>query len=80
MSSTPVCYQINLQRGYGGGEVYTAFFSRTLDALGVKTVLFAHPDAAHWQKNLPKTGNASRRLAYTFLVLLIWLDKHKLDI
>jgi asparagine synthase (glutamine-hydrolysing) len=27
-----------------------------------------------------KTGNSSRRLAYTFLVLLIWLDKHKLDI
>lgn len=26
-----------------------------------------------------KTGNASRRLAYTFLVLLIWLDKYKLD-
>ncbi len=27
-----------------------------------------------------KTGKASRRLAYTFLVLLIWLDNHKLDI
>jgi asparagine synthase (glutamine-hydrolysing) len=26
-----------------------------------------------------KAGKASRRLAYTFLVLLIWLDKYKLD-
>ena len=26
-----------------------------------------------------KTGKASRRLAYTFLVLLIWLDEHKMD-
>lgn len=29
--------------------------------------------------NDAKIGNASRRLAYTFLVLLIWLDKYKLD-
>lgn len=29
--------------------------------------------------NDAKSGNASRRLAYTFLVLLIWLDKHELD-
>jgi asparagine synthase (glutamine-hydrolysing) len=27
-----------------------------------------------------KTGGASRRLAYTFLVLLIWLDKYELDL
>lgn len=26
-----------------------------------------------------KTGKASRRLAYTFLVLLIWLDEHRLN-
>jgi asparagine synthase (glutamine-hydrolysing) len=29
--------------------------------------------------NEAKAGKASRRLAYTFLVLLIWLDKYKLD-
>ena len=29
--------------------------------------------------NEAKSGKASRRLAYTFLVLLIWLDQHKLD-
>lgn len=29
--------------------------------------------------NRAKSGNASRRLAYTFLVLLIWLDKHQLQ-
>jgi asparagine synthase (glutamine-hydrolysing) len=29
--------------------------------------------------NGAKTGTASRRLAYTFLVLLIWLDQYKLD-
>ena len=32
---------------------------------------------ALWQN--AKTGRASRRLAYTFLVLLIWLDRYKLD-
>ncbi len=51
----PVCHQVNLQRGFGGGEVYTAFFARALETLGVRTVLFAHPDASFWERHLPAT-------------------------
>ncbi|TAN48088.1 MAG: glycosyltransferase [Betaproteobacteria bacterium] len=51
--ATP-CYQVNLQRGFGGGEVYTAFFARALAALGIRSVLFAHPEAAHWRARLPQ--------------------------
>lgn len=51
---TGICYQVNLQRGFGGGEVYTAFFTRALATLGIRSVLFAHPDAAHWRARLPQ--------------------------
>ena len=47
------CYQVNLQTGWGGGEVYTAFFARTLLRLGVPTTLFVHPDNPHWAARLP---------------------------
>jgi glycosyltransferase involved in cell wall biosynthesis len=46
------CYQVNLQRGFGGGEAYTASFARALAALGTRSVLFAHP-AAQWRTRLP---------------------------
>ncbi len=55
-----VCYQVNLQRGFGGGERYTVSFSRALDALGVRTVLFAHPDARYWEKQLPASARVVR--------------------
>lgn len=55
-SILPVCYQVNLQRGFGGGEVYTIFFTKALDALGVKTVLFTHPEATHWHQRLPSSA------------------------
>jgi glycosyltransferase involved in cell wall biosynthesis len=45
------CYQINLQKGWGGGEVYTRFFSQALIASGVPTTLFVHVDNHHWQKH-----------------------------
>lgn len=48
-----VCYQVNLQRGFGGGERYTAFFGRALEALGVRSVLFSHPEARYWGQHLP---------------------------
>jgi len=47
------CYQINLQTGWGGGEVYTAFFTRTLLRLGVPTTLYVHPGNPHWMARLP---------------------------
>lgn len=57
---TQVCYQVNLQRGFGGGEVYTAFFTRALDMLGVRTVLYAHRDAPSWETRLPASATVIR--------------------
>ncbi|MGA8051240.1 MAG: glycosyltransferase [Burkholderiales bacterium] len=42
------CVQINLQRSFGGGEVYTAAFARALQATGVATRLFIDPLAQSW--------------------------------
>lgn len=50
------CHQLNLQTHFGGGEVYTAFLCRALDALGVETALYRHPAASFWQDlGLPTT-------------------------
>ena len=51
--STPLCHQINLQRQFGGGEVYTGFLSRALLELGVPTRLYVHPEAHFWPDLLP---------------------------
>ena len=48
-----VCYQVNLQRWFGGGEIYTGFFTRALHDLGWGTVIFVHPKATFWEKLLP---------------------------
>lgn len=53
---TPTCYQVNLQSGFGGGELYTVFFARALEALGIRTVLFAHPEATFWRAQLPSSA------------------------
>jgi glycosyltransferase involved in cell wall biosynthesis len=42
------CIQVNLQRGFGGGEVYTAAFARALRSAGVATRLFVDPRAKGW--------------------------------
>jgi len=42
------CTQVNLQRGFGGGEVYTAAFTRALHASGVPTRLFIDALAKSW--------------------------------
>jgi len=54
------CHQVNLQRGFGGGEVYTAFFSHALSALGVRTVLYANRGAAFWEAHLPREAKIVR--------------------
>lgn len=48
------CCQINLQTGWGGGEVYTAFFTRALLAAGITTSLATHPDNKLWEGRLPE--------------------------
>ena len=44
----PVCYQINLQTSFGGGEVYTRFFSEALLSLGWEVELFVARKAPFW--------------------------------
>lgn len=46
----PVCYQINLQKHFGGGEVYTRFFSEALIALGWEVELYVARGAVFWRQ------------------------------
>lgn len=48
-----ICYQVNLQRWFGGGEVYTGFLTRALHELGWGTVIFVHAKATFWEKLVP---------------------------
>ena len=43
------CYQVNLQQNFGGGEVYTRFFSEALVSLGWEVELFVTQGASFWQ-------------------------------
>lgn len=51
------------------------------EAVGAATMRAPFLDAAAvadlWQR--ARAGRASRRLAYTFVVLLIWLERHRLE-
>jgi glycosyltransferase involved in cell wall biosynthesis len=51
--SAPGVYQINLQQQFGGGEVYTRFFTLALIELGYKAVLFVSRKADFWASLLP---------------------------
>lgn len=46
--ATPVCYQVNYQTTFGGGEVYTRAVCTALASIGWRTVLFTHRDASFW--------------------------------
>ncbi len=46
-------YQVNLQNEFGGGEVYTRFFTMALIELGYKVVLFVSRKAGFWEQLLP---------------------------
>ena len=47
------CWQINLQEGFGGGEVYTRFLTRALQKLGVRSHIIVARRAGHWRQLLP---------------------------
>lgn len=49
------CIQINLQQGFGGGEVYAATFARAVAKLGLGSILIGHPRAIAWSR-LPLDG------------------------
>ncbi len=46
-------YQVNLQNEFGGGEVYTRFFTMALIELGYSVVLFVSRKARYWESLLP---------------------------
>ena len=46
-------YQVNLQNEFGGGEVYTRFFTLALIELGYRVVLFVSRKADFWESLLP---------------------------
>lgn|GEM_PF-506938 len=43
-------FQINLQANFGGGEIYTRFFSNALLELGISATLFVSPRARYWDQ------------------------------
>ncbi|MGB0722569.1 MAG: glycosyltransferase family 4 protein [Gammaproteobacteria bacterium] len=46
----PVCWQINLQHHFGGGEVYTGFLTRALRELGWTVHLLTSDRANYWDR------------------------------
>ncbi|MFM9972791.1 MAG: glycosyltransferase, partial [Burkholderiales bacterium] len=48
--AAPICYQINLQRSLGGGEIYTRFFSDALLASGWEYKLVVVRGAIFWRE------------------------------
>lgn len=55
MSARPYVQQVNLQRGFGGGEVFTAILTSALRQLGIDTRIFVDPRARAWS-TLPLGG------------------------
>ncbi len=74
--------QVNLQRHFGGGEVFTAFLCRALDRLGVTTRLLHHPEAAFWETlNLPPSTEREQvanpqEIAYRLPAGPVWILSH----
>lgn len=54
----PLCVQVNWQRQFGGGEIYTRFFTQALQALGWEVQLVVDRKASFW-KTWGSTGWAS---------------------
>jgi glycosyltransferase involved in cell wall biosynthesis len=46
--SERVCYQVNLQEDFGGGEVYTRFLTAALSELGWRSIIFTYRRADFW--------------------------------
>jgi glycosyltransferase involved in cell wall biosynthesis len=73
----PVCYQINLQQSFGGGEVYTRFFTEALIALGWDVELFVAREAEFWRQ-LNLTGVRLREVASEAQILDALPTSHSL--
>lgn len=57
------CIQINLQKSFGGGEVYTAAFIRALSGLGIASRLYAHSESGAWDQLALPEGTRITALA-----------------
>jgi glycosyltransferase involved in cell wall biosynthesis len=55
LSALPLVHQVNLQRGFGGGEVFTSIFTSALKRVGAETALFVDGRASAWS-SLPLSG------------------------
>lgn len=53
------CFQINLQMGFGGGEVYAATFAEAIAQAGLESILVGHPESEA-RRRLNPAGVASR--------------------
>jgi glycosyltransferase involved in cell wall biosynthesis len=62
MNLPDTCIQINGQQGFGGGEVFTAAFTRALRRIGIDTLLFVDRKARAWS-SLPMAGARVEPLA-----------------
>jgi glycosyltransferase involved in cell wall biosynthesis len=75
--------QVNFQRYFGGGEVFTGFLCRALDCLGVTTQLLVNPKANFWHTiNLPSSTqiiaieNPARLIDYFRTIQPLWVIGH----
>lgn len=57
------CFQINLQTGFGGGEVYAATFAKAIADAGLRSVLVRHPEGESRRRMTPPgvEGRGARR-------------------
>lgn len=49
MSGRPHVHQVNLQQGFGGGEVFTRSFTRALLEAGCRVTLYVHAGSSAWR-------------------------------
>ena len=49
LSQAHACWQINLQQGFGGGEIYTAFLARAMTARGIAVQLIVSGRSSFWR-------------------------------
>lgn len=58
MSFSLECHQVNLQAGFGGGEVYTVAFVKALARLGIRSTLYVNAKSQAWQRFDLPTGTS----------------------
>ena len=73
--------QFNLQKHFGGGEVFTQFLCYALDELGIQTILFIDSNASFWSKlDLPESTKilpvSGKHLSSNFFKDLQWIIGH----